>query len=109
MRPPKLQRSSAMSSLILAGLGIAGAALTARLVVNSMRQLQKHAAQLPKSPLFTSYYKGGFDPKMSRREAGLILGEGVRILQHKLPSLELRRELNGSHGAVRVLVLDHVD
>lgn len=64
-----------MTSLMLAGLGIAGAAFGARFLMQSFKQIQKHASNLPKSPLFTAYYKGGFDPKMTRREAGLILGE----------------------------------
>ncbi|CAI8056700.1 DnaJ homolog subfamily C member 15 [Geodia barretti] len=63
-----------MTSLILAGLGVAGVALTARVLTRSLREVQKRAASLPKSPMFTSYYKGGFAKKMSRREAGLILG-----------------------------------
>ena len=68
-----------MTSLMLAGLGIAGTALAARILMGSFKQFQKSASQLPKSPMFTSYYKGGFDPKMSKREAGLILGKLVFI------------------------------
>ena len=64
-----------MTSLMLAGLGIAAAAFGTRFLMQSFKQIQKHASNLPKSPLFTAYYKGGFDPKMTRREAGLILGE----------------------------------
>ena len=69
-----------MSSLILAGLGIAGAAFGARLLVNSFKQIQKTASKLPNSPLFTTYYKGGFSPKMTKREAGLILGESASLI-----------------------------
>ena len=65
-----------MTSLMVAGLGIAGVALAARMITRSLQQIQKQAASLPKSPIFTSYYKGGFDPKITRREAGLILGKG---------------------------------
>ncbi len=64
-----------MTSLMLAGLGIAGVALGARILMGSVKQFQKTASQLPKSPMFTSYYKGGFEPKITRREAGLILGK----------------------------------
>lgn len=65
-----------MTSLILAGLGIAGTAFVARLVVNNMKHLKKHVAKLPStSSMLTSYYKGGFEPKMTQREAALILGE----------------------------------
>ena len=64
-----------MASLMLAGLGIAATSVAARFVVTSFKHLQKNAANLPKSPAFVAYYRGGFEPKMSRREAGLILGE----------------------------------
>lgn len=65
---------SIMTSLILAGLGVAGVALTARILTRSLKEVRKHAARLPNTPMFTSYYKGGFEKKMTRREAGLILG-----------------------------------
>ena len=65
-----------MTSLMLAGLGIVGAAFGGRLLLQSFRQLQKRAANIPTTAqLFSSYYRGGFDPKMTRREAGLILGK----------------------------------
>lgn len=64
-----------MTSLILAGLGVAGVALTARVLTRSLKEIQKRAARLPNTPMFTSYYKGGFETKMTRREAGLVLGD----------------------------------
>ena len=68
-----------MTTLILAGVGIAGTAIVLRVLMGSMKQMQKHTSRLQKSStLFTSYYRGGFEPKMSRREAGLILGLYVR-------------------------------
>ena len=65
-----------MTSLMLAGAGIAIAAFGARALIRSFRSIQKQANVVSKSPLFSStyYYKGGFDPKMTRREAALILG-----------------------------------
>ena len=63
-----------MASLMLAGLGIAATAVAARFLLTSFKQLQKSAANLPKSPAFAAYYRGGFERKMTRREAGLILG-----------------------------------
>jgi len=61
---------------MLAGAGIAVAAFGARALIRSFREMQKQANVISKSPLFSStyYYKGGFDPKMTRREAALILG-----------------------------------
>lgn len=65
-----------MTSLILVGVGIAGGALALRLLLGSTKHLQKHIGKLPRSSeIFTSHYKGGFEPKMNRREAGLILGK----------------------------------
>ncbi len=63
-----------MTSLILAGVGIAASAIAVRFAMQTFKQVQKHASKLPNSPMFTAYYKGGFEPKMTRREAGLILG-----------------------------------
>ena len=63
-----------MTSLMLAGIGIAASAVAVRFAMQTFKQVQQHASKLPKSPMFTAYYKGGFDPKISRREAGLILG-----------------------------------
>ena len=65
-----------MTSLMLAGAGIAVAAFGARALIRSFRSMQKQVNVISKSPLFSStyYYKGGFDPKMTRREAALILG-----------------------------------
>jgi len=59
---------------MLAGIGIVGVAVGARVIMGSLKHIQKTATQLPKSPVFTNFYRGGFEPKMSRREAGLILG-----------------------------------
>ena len=71
-----------MTSLMLAGLGIAGAAVAGRFMLQSFRQVQKRVANLPKtkSPLFTSYYRGGFEAKMTKREAGLILGKLLVVM-----------------------------
>lgn len=69
-----------MTTLILVGAGVAGAAIILRAALGSMKHLQKHVSKLPtSSAVFNSYYKGGFDPKMSRREASLILG---KLTQH---------------------------
>ena len=42
-----------MTSLILAGLGVAGVALTAQVLTTSFREIQRRAARLSKSPIFT--------------------------------------------------------
>ena len=69
-----------MTSLMLAGLGIAGAALALRVLSGSMKRMQQHASKISKSSsAFTTYYRGGFEPRMTRREAGLILGKSVYL------------------------------
>ena len=69
------------TSLILAGLGLAAVGFTGRYVARTMPHAAKQWEQAFKSmPRLDSqtwanskYYKGGFEPKMSRREAALIL------------------------------------
>jgi len=70
-------------SLILAGLGMAAVGFGGRYVARSMPQLAKQAEEaMKKMPELSNseawanskYHKGGFDPKMSKREAALILG-----------------------------------
>lgn len=63
-----------MTSLILAGVGIAGTAILLRVLSGSLKQMQRHVGKIQSSSVFSSYYKGGFDKTMSRREASLILG-----------------------------------
>jgi len=85
---------------MLAGAGIAVAAFGARAVIRSFREMQKQAATISKSPLFSStyYYRGGFDQKMSRREAALILGVS--------PSSSKER-IREAHK--RIMLLNHPD
>lgn len=68
--------------IILAGLGLAVVGFTGRYIVRQMPNVAKTMNEamknLPKfdaeSMATSKYYKGGFDPKMNRREAALILG-----------------------------------
>merc|ERR1711962_697004 len=67
-----------MTSLILAGLVMAGAALAGRAALRAYQkvnwtELAKVVPQIPEVSL-NAYYKGGFDAKTSKREAALILG-----------------------------------
>lgn len=89
-----------MTSLMLAGAGIAVAAFGARALIRSFRSIQKQANVISKSPLFSStyYYKGGFDPKMTRREAALILGISPSSSKERV------REVHK-----RIMLLNHPD
>jgi DnaJ homolog subfamily C member 19 len=69
------------SGLILAGLGLAAIGFGGRVLARHMPKAAESLEQTVKSfPIAQSswanskYYKGGFDPKMSKREAALILG-----------------------------------
>lgn len=55
-----------MSTIILAGCGVAAAAFAARVGIRSLQRYKGAAGG-------SKFYKGGFEPKMNRREAVLIL------------------------------------
>lgn len=66
----------------MAGLSLAAVGFAGRYVLRTMPQMsQKMAEAMKNLPKFdaeslasSKYYKGGFDPKMNKREAALILG-----------------------------------
>ncbi|CAH0713414.1 unnamed protein product, partial [Brenthis ino] len=70
------------SSIILAGLGMAAVGFAGRYVMRQMPNASvKFAEAMKNLPKFdteslanSKYYKGGFEPKMTKREAALILG-----------------------------------
>ncbi|XP_058449840.1 mitochondrial import inner membrane translocase subunit TIM14 [Malaya genurostris] len=69
-------------SMILAGLGLAalgfGGRALMRQMPNAASKMQEAIQSLPKfdaeSMASSKYYRGGFEPKMNKREAALILG-----------------------------------
>ena len=67
-----------MTSLIMAGLAMAGTAVVGRAALRvyktvNWKEVQKVVPNLPEFSL-NAYYKGGFEAKMSKREAALVLG-----------------------------------
>ncbi|CAM0137967.1 hypothetical protein VKS41_001189 [Umbelopsis sp. WA50703] len=87
-----------MSTPIVIGFAVAGAATAARLGMRAFEEYQKR----PKSPIMprlSKYYKGGFDPKMSKREAALILGLRESQLQ--------KTKLKEAHR--RIMLANHPD
>ncbi|GLV41394.1 uncharacterized protein CBL_06624 [Carabus blaptoides fortunei] len=70
------------SSVIVAGLGLAAVGFAGRYALRQMPNIAKTVNEAVKNlPKFDAesmanakYYKGGFDQKMNRREASLILG-----------------------------------
>ena len=69
-----------MASLIVAGLGLAGAAFASRAALQAYKRVnwKEVAKVVPNLPglSLNAYYKGGFEAKMSKREAALVLGVG---------------------------------
>ncbi|CAO4360562.1 Protein CBR-DNJ-21 [Caenorhabditis briggsae] len=60
--------------LIAAGLGLAAVGFGARYVLRNQALIKKGMEALPVAGGLNSYYRGGFDQKMSRSEAAKILG-----------------------------------
>eukprot|EP00800_Vazella_pourtalesii_P011385 TRINITY_DN27418_c0_g1_i1.p1 TRINITY_DN27418_c0_g1~~TRINITY_DN27418_c0_g1_i1.p1 ORF type:complete len:108 (+),score=16.72 TRINITY_DN27418_c0_g1_i1:24-347(+) len=61
-----------MSSLIIVGTGLFVSALVVRVAIRAIERTGPIGLQM--KGLMTSYYRGGFDPKMTPREAARILG-----------------------------------
>ncbi|KAK9728625.1 hypothetical protein K7432_000901 [Basidiobolus ranarum] len=90
-----------MTTPFFIGLGVAAAATTARITIKAF---ESGAIKIPKItlPTFTApsrHYKGGFDPKMNRREAALILGLRESGLN--------KSKLKDAHR--RIMLLNHPD
>ncbi|XP_007547290.1 dnaJ homolog subfamily C member 15 [Poecilia latipinna] len=88
-------------TLIAVGLGVAAAGFAGRYAFQLWKPLgQAFSETVKKMPSagFSSYYKGGFEQKMSRREAGLILGVSPAATKTKV------REAHR-----RIMVLNHPD
>lgn len=90
------------TGLILAGLGIAAVGFAGRYALRYGRLAQntfkQQLEQLPSGAAFSKYYKGGFEPKMSKREAGLILGVSPAASKAKL-----------KEAHKRIMLLNHPD
>ncbi|KAH8322820.1 mitochondrial import inner membrane translocase subunit TIM14 isoform X1 [Drosophila kikkawai] len=80
------------SSVILAGLGVAAVGFAGKHLMRRMPQMTtKFNEALKSMPKFdaesmaaSKYYKGGFDPKMNKREAALILGVSPSATKQKV-------------------------
>ncbi|KAL8872838.1 MAG: hypothetical protein Q9174_001600 [Haloplaca sp. 1 TL-2023] len=64
-----------MSTALAVGLGVAAAAFLGRAGLVAYRKSRGQVGALGKA-----FYKGGFEPKMNRREASLILQLNERML-----------------------------
>ncbi|XP_066564931.1 mitochondrial import inner membrane translocase subunit TIM14 isoform X2 [Amia ocellicauda] len=90
------------STVVAVGLTIAAAGFAGRYAVQAMKRMEPQVKQalqgLPKSAFSGGYYRGGFEPKMTKREAALILG--VSPTANKLKIREAHR---------KIMVLNHPD
>lgn len=97
----KLVGPSMTGGVILAGLAVATVGFAGRYAFKygkvAGNVLKKQIDSLP-SAANSKYYKGGFDPKMSKREAGLILG--VSPSASKIKVKEAHK---------RIMLLNHPD
>lgn len=85
------------SSLILAGIGLAAAGYLGRLALQTGKIVQQNASKMPTFN-FNTFYKGGFDPKMTKREASLILGVSAAATKPRV---------RDAHR--RIMLLNHPD
>ncbi|XP_015512005.1 mitochondrial import inner membrane translocase subunit TIM14 [Neodiprion pinetum] len=80
------------TTVIVAGLGLAAVGFAGRYIVRAMPTLSQKMAEavkgMPKldaqSLANSRYYKGGFEPKMTKREASLILGVSPTASKSKI-------------------------
>uniref|UniRef100_A0A3Q0T7Z9 Mitochondrial import inner membrane translocase subunit TIM14 n=1 Tax=Amphilophus citrinellus TaxID=61819 RepID=A0A3Q0T7Z9_AMPCI len=90
------------SSMVAAGLALAAAGFAGRYVMQAMKQMEpqmKQALQcFPKTAFGGGYYRGGFEPKMTKREAALVLGVSPTANKNKIR--EAHRKL---------MILNHPD
>ena len=95
------------TSAILAGLALAGVGFAGRYVARTSPQILKNMEQAMKSMpqaldgqvwANSKYYRGGFEDKMTKREAALILG-----VSPNAPA----RKIKDSHK--KIMLLNHPD
>ncbi|KAG5833085.1 dnaJ homolog subfamily C member 15-like [Anguilla rostrata] len=88
-------------TLIAVGLGVAAAGFAGRYAFQLWKPLGQVLSETVKkmpSSAFSAYYKGGFEQKMSKREASLVLG---------ISPTSSKSKVREAHR--RIMVLNHPD
>ncbi|KAJ1364118.1 Mitochondrial import inner membrane translocase subunit TIM14 [Parelaphostrongylus tenuis] len=85
------------SGLILAGLGLAAAAFGTRYLLRNQALVRKGLEAIP-GGAFEKYHRGGFEPKMTRKEAAMILG---------IPVTANPSRIKEAHR--RIMIVNHPD
>ena len=85
-----------MSSLVVAGVGLFAGAVLMRAVIRGLRKTGPLTSVYQN--YLTSYYRGGFDPKMTPREAARILG---------VSPLASTKSITEAHR--RLMIINHPD
>ncbi|KAF5905894.1 dnaJ subfamily C member 15, partial [Clarias magur] len=90
------------STLIAVGLGVAAAGFAGRYAFHLWKPLgqaiTQTARKFPSTAFSSHYYKGGFEQKMTKREASLILG---------ISPTSAKSKVREAHR--RIMVLNHPD
>ncbi|XP_060625231.2 dnaJ homolog subfamily C member 15 [Anolis sagrei] len=89
------------SSMIAVGLGVAAVAFAGRYAFHLWKPLEQvftETARKISTASLSSYYKGGFEQKMNRREASLILGISPSAGKNKI---------RAAHR--QIMILNHPD
>ncbi|XP_019380961.1 PREDICTED: dnaJ homolog subfamily C member 15 [Gavialis gangeticus] len=97
---PDLDRGLA-GTMIAVGLGVAAVAFAGRYAFQLWKPLEQVISKTVKkisTSSLSSYYKGGFEQKMSRREASLILGISPSASKAKIRTAHRR-----------IMILNHPD
>ncbi|XP_034950903.1 mitochondrial import inner membrane translocase subunit TIM14 [Chelonus insularis] len=92
------------STAVVVGVGLAVVGFTGRYIMRSMPTLSKRMSEayktLPKldsqSLANSKYYKGGFEPTMTKREASLILGVSPSASKGKIKE-QFKKIMSANH------------